>query len=68
MQSKTTGIRNLNFKAYKSLEIPVPPMGEQEAIVAELDKINSAIDELKLQVADLETRRNCPNWYGGDSE
>ncbi len=55
MQSKTTGIRNLNFKAYKSLEIPVPPMGEQEAIVAELDKINSAIDELKLQVADLGT-------------
>ncbi len=55
MQSKTTGIRNLNFKAYKSLEIPVPPMGEQEAIVAELDEINSAIDELKLQVADLGT-------------
>lgn len=55
MQSKTTGIRNLNFKAYKSLEIPVPPMGEQEAIVAELDEINSAVDELKLQVADLGT-------------
>lgn len=55
MQSKTTGIRNLNFKAYKSLVIPVPPMGEQEAIVAELDEINSAVDELKLQVADLGT-------------
>lgn len=55
MQSKTTGIRNLNFKAYKSLEIPVPPMGEQEAIVAELNEINSAVDELKLQVADLGT-------------
>ena len=32
-------------------------MGEQEAIVAELDEINSAIDELKLHVADLGTEK-----------
>ena len=44
-----------HYKVLKENYIPVPPMGEQEAIVAELDKINSAIDELKLQVADLGT-------------
>ncbi len=44
-----------HYKVLKENYIPVPPMGEQEAIVAELDEINSAIDELKLQVADLGT-------------
>ena len=44
-----------HYKVLKENYIPVPPIGEQEAIVAELDKINSAIDELKLQVADLGT-------------
>ena len=35
--------------------IPVPPMAEQEAIVAELDEINETIAELQQQIADLDT-------------
>lgn len=33
MQSKTTGIRNLNFKLYKNMNVPVPERAEQERIV-----------------------------------
>lgn len=37
------------------MPIPVPEMAEQEAIVAELDEINEAIEALQQQVADLDT-------------
>lgn len=33
----------------------MPPMAEQEAIVAELDEINEAIAEMQQQIADLDT-------------
>lgn len=38
MQKRSTGIRNLNFKEYQSLEIPLPPLEEQKRIVALLDE------------------------------
>lgn len=38
IQSRSTGIRNLDFKAYKELEIPLPPLEEQQRIVAVLDE------------------------------
>jgi type I restriction enzyme S subunit len=37
MQSNSTGIRNLNGDAYKSIEICFPPLSEQHRIVAMLD-------------------------------
>lgn len=37
------------------ISVPVPPLAEQEAIVAELDEINEAIEDLQQQVADLDT-------------
>lgn len=43
LQSKTTGLHNLNFKAYLNCEIPLPPKSQQEAIVSELDEINSLL-------------------------
>ena len=45
-------VREDDIREYK---IPVPPMAEQEAIVAELDEINEAIAALQQQVADLDT-------------
>lgn len=39
----------------KELIVPIPSIGEQEAIVAELDEINEAIAALQQQVADLDT-------------
>jgi len=39
MQSHSTGIRNLNADAYKAIEIPLPPLAEQQRIVAILSEI-----------------------------
>ncbi|MBL8563872.1 MAG: restriction endonuclease subunit S [Gemmobacter sp.] len=38
IQSNSTGIRNLDFGAYKALPIPLPPLDEQKRIVAFLDE------------------------------
>lgn len=38
IQSNSTGIRNLDFNAYKALEVPLPPLKEQQRIVAVLDE------------------------------
>lgn len=38
IQSRSTGIRNLDFKAYKELGVPLPPLEEQQRIVAVLDE------------------------------
>jgi len=44
LQSHTTGIRNLDFKAYQNLQIPLPPLPIQQKIVSILDTIQSAIE------------------------
>ncbi|MEO2047832.1 MAG: restriction endonuclease subunit S [Pirellulales bacterium] len=43
MQRRSTGIRNLDFKTYKQLRIPLPKVTEQKRIVAILDEAFSAI-------------------------
>ena len=43
MQSHSTGIRNLDANAYKSIEIAYPPIPEQQRIVAILDEAFAAI-------------------------
>ena len=47
-------VNNLNSKLVRNVDVMIPSMGEQEAIVAELDEINEAIELLKQQVADLD--------------
>ena len=47
MQSHSTGIRNLKFDEYKSIELPIPPLPEQQRIVSILDKAFSAIEQAK---------------------
>ena len=54
MQSKTTGIRNLDFNLYKSINIPIPPLPEQEKIVAELDCLSGIIEKKKQQLKELD--------------
>lgn len=54
LQSKTTGLHNLNFKAYLILPIPVPPLQVQEMIVAELDCLTSIIAKKKQQLTELD--------------
>ena len=55
LQSKTTGIHNLDFKGYNRLPIPIPSLSEQQSIVAELDKINEMISLKKAQLSDLDS-------------
>ncbi len=43
MQRRSTGIRNLDFGAYKALDIPLPPLPEQKRIVAILDEAFAGI-------------------------
>ena len=54
LQSKTTGLHNLDMKGYLKLPIPVPPMSEQSRIVAELDLLTGIIDKQKTQLKELD--------------
>ncbi len=54
LQSKTTGLHNLNIKGYLRLNIPLPPLSTQLAIVSELDKINELIRLKKEQLKDFD--------------
>lgn len=38
MQSHSTGIRNLNTDAYKNIDVPLPPLADQQRIVDTLDQ------------------------------
>lgn len=49
MQRQSTGIRNLSFKEYKEIPIPLPPLPEQERIVSILDKAFEGIDKAIAQ-------------------
>ena len=55
LQSKTTGLRNLNMHAYLRLNIPVPPLSEQERIVEELDLLSDVIAKKREQLKQLDT-------------
>lgn len=55
LQSKTTGLHNLDMKGYLKLPIPVPPLDEQQRIVAELDLLTEVIDKRRMQLKELDT-------------
>ncbi len=54
LQSKTTGLHNLDMKGYLKLPIPVPPLEEQSRIVAELDLLTGIIDKQNAQLKELD--------------
>ena len=46
--------KNLNMKAFSDIKLPIPPIKEQELIVAELDKINEIINDCKEVIRNLD--------------
>ncbi len=52
--NKTTGIQNLQKKTYYEKDLNIPSLPEQKKIAAYLDKIHSAIDSKKQQLAALD--------------
>lgn len=55
LQSQTTGLRNLDMRGYLRLPISIPPLSEQEQIVAKLDLISGVIDKKKQQLKELDS-------------
>lgn len=54
LQSKTTGIHNLDFNKYLRLYIPIPPLPIQEQICSLLDKMNRVIEAKMEQLKELD--------------
>ncbi len=54
LQSKTTGIHNLDLKSYLKLPIPVPPLPTQQSIVSELDSLSKIIADCKETLKDYD--------------
>lgn len=48
-------VNNLNSKVVRDVIVPVPPLQEQERIVAELDLLTEIIDKQKQQLKELDT-------------
>lgn len=59
--AQTTGIQNLNIRGYLAQRVALPPVAEQEAIVAYLDEVTGKVDALiaekRQQVDDLRAYR-----------
>lgn len=51
IQSNTTGIHNLDFKAYLNFQVPLPPLATQRAIVARLDSALARAGALEKRFA-----------------
>lgn len=54
LQSKTTGIHNLDFNKFLQFSIPVPPLPIQQRIVAELDCISGILEKKRQQLKELD--------------
>lgn len=64
MQKHTTGIRNLNFDEYKSIEVPLPSLEEQRRVVERLDAAFEKIDQaIELTEKNLQSIRGYPRYW-----
>lgn len=55
MQSKTTGIHNLDLNAYKNILIPIPSIETQKNIIEELGLLNNLIQIMNQQIRDYDS-------------
>jgi len=70
LQKRTSGIRNLDLKAYQNLKIPIPPIEVQEKNVAEIDGYKKIIDAARQIVQSykptIKTNQNWPTFELGE--
>ncbi|HPD73833.1 MAG TPA: N-6 DNA methylase [bacterium] len=57
LQKQTSGIRNLDFNAYKKIGIPLPPIEIQKEIVEQIEVKQKAIEAAKAVIDSLEKER-----------
>ena len=57
-------VQNLNADIVRSTTIPIPPLSEQERIVAILDKFDALVNDISIGLpAELEARRKQYEYY-----
>ncbi|WP_373941030.1 restriction endonuclease subunit S [Polaribacter sejongensis] len=49
-QGGSNNLRNLKFKEFETIKIPLPPLAEQQRIVAKLDVLFNHLDNLKTRL------------------
>ncbi len=52
-----TTVDNLNIAKVSTVKIPLPPLAEQQKIVAEIEKLEQKISELETQLANIPTEK-----------
>jgi len=57
LQKRTSGIRNLDKKAYQKIKIPLPPLEVQKEIVGRIEKKQEIINNAKELIAKIERER-----------
>jgi type I restriction enzyme M protein len=63
LQKRTSGIRNLDFPAFKEIRIPLPLLEEQEWLVAELEGYRQIIESARQILTHYKpTLRINPDW------
>jgi type I restriction enzyme M protein len=63
LQNQTSGIRNLDFKLYQQIQIPLPPLEIQKEIVAEIEGWQKIIDGARQVVENYKPQIEIdPSW------
>lgn len=63
MQSKTTGIRNLNFKLYKNMNVPIPPIALQNEFAEKIENIERQKELITKSIKETEDLFNSRMSY-----
>ena len=66
LTSKLSGYNMINLSQIKSIQIPIPPMEEQERIVGILDKFEALVNDISVGIpAEIKARRKQYEYYRG---
>ncbi|MBN2173054.1 MAG: restriction endonuclease subunit S, partial [Bacteroidales bacterium] len=62
-QNRTSGIRNLDFKSYQQIQIPLPPLFVQQEIVKEIEGYQKIIDGARMVIENYKPQIKInPEW------